>query len=152
MVIWCVAVAGSQTAPPGALSKELRTHVQAERFQVVTSLRGLPLGVRDGLQTLFGSQRLDIAEPDAEFQTGAGKGGSTLPLRRLLVAGCSYEHCLVYYERGGTARAWRVVLFQWTPDATRLEWGGAAPSGLRSIDEVRSVVLGAGTKGSAGPW
>ncbi len=38
------------------------------RFGIVTSIRGLPLGVRHELQTLFGSQTLDIAEPGAEFQ------------------------------------------------------------------------------------
>jgi hypothetical protein len=64
---WSAVVAGRQAAPPVALSVDLRAHVQDERFGIVTSIRGLPLGVRAGLQTLFGSQALDIAEPGAEF-------------------------------------------------------------------------------------
>ena len=68
VILWSAVVAGNQAAPPLSLSGALRARVQDERFGIVTSIRGLPLGVRDGLQTLFGSQSLDIAEPGAEFQ------------------------------------------------------------------------------------
>ena len=61
--------------------------------------------------------------------------------RRLVAAGCSIDHCLVYYERGGIAHTWQVALFHWTPAATRFEWGGTAPGGLKTIDDVRSAVL-----------
>jgi hypothetical protein len=145
-------VAASQAAPSVALSGELRAHVQDERFGIVTSIRGLPLGVRAGLQTLFGSRTLDIAEPGAEFQGTEAIVDSTLPIRRLVAAGCSYDHCLVYYERGGIAHTWQVALFHWTPDATRFEWGGAAPAGLTTIDDVRSAVLSGAIKDPAGLW
>jgi hypothetical protein len=151
--LWSAVVAGNQAAPPVALSGELRAHVQDERFGIVTSIRGLPLGVRAGLQTLFGSQALDIAEPGAEFQAGNVIVNSKLPIRRLVAAGCSYDHhCLVYYERGGIAPTWRVALFHWTPDATRFEWGGTAPGGLVTIDDVRSAVLSGAIKGPVGLW
>ena len=145
-------VAGSQAAPPVALSGELRAQVQDERFGIVTSIRGLPLGVRAGLQTLFGSETLDIAEPGAEFQVSDVIVNSKLPIRRLVAAGCSYEHCLVYYERGGIAHTWRVALFHWTPIATRFEWGGSAPGGLLTIDDVRSAILSGAIKGPAAVW
>ena len=150
--LWSAVVAGSQAAPPGALSAELRAHVRDERFQISTSIRGLPLGVRAGLQTLFGSQTLDIAEPGAEFQVSGAAVNPELPTRRLVAAGCSYEHCLVYYERGGSTHTWHVALFHWTPSATRFEWGGPAPGGLVTIDEVRSAVLSGAIKGPPGPW
>ena len=150
--LWSAVVAGNQAAPPAALSRELRAHVQVERFQIVTSIRGLPLGVRAELQTLFGSQALDIAEPGAEFQVGNAIVNSKLPIRRLVAAGCSYDYCLVYYERGGTAHTWRVALFHWAPDATRFEWGGTAPGGLATIDDVRSAVLSGAIKGPVGLW
>ena len=98
---------------------------------MVTSIRGLPLGVRDGLQALWDSQGLDIAEPGAEFQVTDVAGNPKLPIRRLVAAGCSTDHCLVYYERGGIAHTWLVALFHWTPAETRFEWGGAAPAGSR---------------------
>jgi len=149
--VWSAVVAGSQAKPPVALSRELRTHVQQDQFQIVTSLRGLPLGVREGLQVLFSSQSLDIAEPGAEFQ-GSDATNALLPIRRLVTAGCSYEHCLVYYERGGNAHTWRVALFHWTPDATRFEWGGIAPGSLTTIDAVRSTILSGAIKDPAGLW
>ena len=45
------------------------------------------------------------------------------------------------YERGGDVLTWRVALFHWGPDATRFEWGGAAPGGLVGIDDVRKAIL-----------
>jgi hypothetical protein len=150
--LWSAVVAGNQAAPPAELSGALRAHVKDERFGIVTSVRGLPLGVRDGLQTLFGSQGLDIAEPGAEFQATDVIVNPRLPIRRLVAAGCSIDHCLVYYERGGIAHTWQVALFHWTPAATRFEWGGAAPGGLATIDDVRNAVLSGAIKGSARFW
>jgi hypothetical protein len=142
----------SQAAPAAALSEALRTHLKDERFQIVTAVRGLPLGVRHELQTLFGSGALDIAEPGAKFQVSGVVGNPALPTRRLVAAGCSYDHCLVYYERGGGARTWRAALFHWTPDATRFEGGGAAPGGLSTVEAVRNAVLSGAIKGPNNLW
>ena len=142
----------SQAAAPGVLSEALRVHLKDERFQIVTSVRGLPLGVRDELQTLFGTQSLDIADPGARFQVTDVIVDPKLPNRRLVEAGCSTDHCLVYYERGGSNRSWHVALFHWTPDATRLESGGIAPSGLASIDDVRNAVLSGAIKDPIRRW
>jgi hypothetical protein len=144
--------ATSQVAVPAALSGTLRDHVKDERFEVVTSIRGLPLGVRDGLQTLFGSQTLDIAESRAELQDADVIVTPKRPLRRLVTAGCSIDHCLVYYERGGSDQTWLVALFHWTPAETRCEWGGHARGGLATIDEVRNAVLSGMVKGPVTVW
>jgi hypothetical protein len=149
--LWSVVVTGSQTAPTNALPDALRAHMKDERFQIVTSIRGLPLGVRDGLQRLFGSQTLDIAEPGAEYQS-TDVIGKELPIRRLVAAGCSIDHCLVYYERGGIAHTWQVALFHWTPAATRFEWGAIAPGGLATIDAVRGAVLSGAIKSPNKVW
>jgi hypothetical protein len=150
--VWLAVVAGNQATPPVALSAALRAHVKDERFGIVTSVRGLPLGVREAMQTLFGSQSLDIAEPGAEFQATDVIVNPKLPTRRLVAAGCSSDHCLVYYERGGIAHTWQVALFHWTPAATRFEWGGAAPGGLATIDDVRKAVLSGEIKSPARFW
>lgn len=141
--------AAPPAAVPAALSGALLAHVKAERFSLVTSIRGLPLGVRDGLTALFGTQGLDIAEPGAPFQVTDVVGIQRLPNRRLVAAGCSVDHCLVYYERGGLAHTWHVALYHWTPAATRFEWGGVAPGGLATIDDVRNAVLSGAITGSA---
>ena len=152
VIVWATVVAGSQSVPPIALSDALRARLKDEPFGVVTSVRGLPLGVRSGLQTLFDSQTLDIAEPGAEFQVTDVIVNPNLPGRRLVAAGCSTEYCLVYYERGGIAHTWHVALFYWTPAATRFEWGGTAPGGLATFDDVRNAVLSGAIKGPAGLW
>ncbi|HZM95174.1 MAG TPA: hypothetical protein VFB92_17220 [Vicinamibacterales bacterium] len=143
---------GSQAPTAAALSDTQRAHVKDDRFQIVTSIRGLPLGVRDGLQMLFGSQSLDIAEPEAEFQATDVRSNPSLPIRRLVAAGCSTDHCLVYYERGGIAHTWQVALFHWTPGATRFEWGGTAPGGLATVDDVRKAVLSGAIKSPNKVW
>jgi len=150
--LWSVVAVGSQAVPPIPLSETVRGHVKDERFQIVTSVRGLPLGVRDELQTLFRTQALDIAEPGAAFQATDVVVNPKLPIRRLVAAGCSIEYCLVYYERGGIAHTWQVALFHWTPAATRVEWGGIAPGGLTSVDDVRNAILSGAIKDPITVW
>jgi len=145
-------VAGSQSPVPVVIPAALRAHLKGERFDIVTSIRGLPLGVRNELQTLFGSQTLDVAEPGAEFQVTDVIISPKLPIRRLVAAGCSIDHCLVYYERGGIAHTWQVALFHWTPMATRVESGGVAPRGLATIDDVRNALLSGAIKGPIKYW
>lgn len=151
MILGSAMAAGSQPADTGPLPAALRAHVQNDRFEIVTSIRGLPLGVRDELQTLFGG-RLDIAEPGARFQATEVMSTANLPIRRLVAAGCSMDHCLVYYQRRGNDPTWRVALFHWTPAVTRFEWGGLAPGGLATIDDVRKAVLAGAIKGPAQCW
>ena len=152
VTLWCAVAAAAQTQSAAALPETLRTHLKNERMDVVTSIRGLPLGVREALQTLFGSQTLDIAEPGAEFQAIDVLRTPRLPSRRLIAAGCSTDHCLVYYERGGIAHSWHVTLFHWTPQATRFEWGALAPNDLESIERVRRAVLSGTIKGANKIW
>ncbi len=149
--LWCAVAAAGQTSA-AALPERLRSHLKNARLDIVTSIRGLPLGVRDELQMLFGSQTLDIAEPGAEFQVTDVVRNPKLPIRRLVAAGCSIDHCLVYYERGGIARTSHVAIFHWTPQATRFEWGGIAPNNLATIDNVRRMVLSGTIKGGNGIW
>lgn len=151
--LWSVVVAWAQPEASGALPAALRAHLQNERFDVVTSIRGLPLTVRDRLQVLFGTGSLDIAEPGAPYQGSDAKGDRALPARRLAAAGCSPDfHCLVYYERAGTARTWHVMLFHWSPADTRFEWGGVAPGGLATVDAVRKAALSGTIKTDGGVW
>jgi hypothetical protein len=150
--LWSAVVAAGQATTSGTLSKEQRTLVQDGQFGIVTSVRGLPLGVRDALQTLWNSGTLDIAEPGGEFQRTDVVVNTLLPRRRMVAAGCTRNDCLVYYERGGLTHTWHVALFHWTPAATRFEWGGIAPAGLRTIDDVRKAILSGAIDNKAKSW
>ena len=135
------------------LPPKLRAHLAEERFSIVSSTTGLPLGVRDEMRTLFGSATLDIAEPGAEFQATGAAAKPGLHSRRLVAAGCAVDHhCLVYYERGGTPHTWHAALFHWTPAATRFEWGGAGPGHLATIEDVRKAILSGAIKGPNKVW
>jgi hypothetical protein len=153
--LWSGVLAAGQPTTSGALSAALRTHLQAERFDIVTSVRGLPLDVRNLMQKMFGTVSLDIAEPGGAFQATDVLVTPPLPIRRMISAGCSRDfHCLVYYERGGIATTRLVMLFSWTPDTTRFEWGGTAPGGMSTIDEVRKAILSGSVKAqpASGSW
>jgi len=145
-LLWATAAAGQDASLPAAL----RTHVQGERFEVVTSLRGLPLGIRDELGRMFGTGSLDIAEPGAPFQATDVVTTPRLPFRRLSKAWCANDHCFVYYERGGIAHTWHAALFHWSPAATKLEGGGMAPAGLTTLDAVRDAIFTRGL--TPGSW
>ena len=133
------------------LPGQLEAHIKRERFQTVSSVRGLPVGVRDGMRTLWGSKALAIAEPDTGSSGPDGRERD-LPSRRLVAAGCSKDHCLVYYELAPAAWAHRVVLFRWTPSATQMEWGGTAPAGLTTIDDVLMAVFSGDVQGPTTVW
>jgi hypothetical protein len=45
-----------------------------------------------------------------------------------------------------------VALFQWAPEATRFEWGGTAPGGLATIDNIRNAILSGKITGPATSW
>jgi len=155
VIVGCaLAVTAQAQAPPVSptVAASLQAHVRGERFQAVTAMRGLPLGVREELQRMFGSTAMAVADPGEPFQATDNITDPSLPGRRLNVAGCSQDHCLVYYERGGFAHLWYAVLFHWTPDRTRVEAGGTAPAGLRTVDELRNAVLTGALKGPGRYW
>jgi hypothetical protein len=148
--LWSAATAAGQATPPLTFPRELRGHLQNERFDVVSSLNGLSGGVRAELRALFNSKTLDIADPPATFRTTPSS--AVARRRTLIAAGCSRSDCLIYYELGGRARSWRVVLIHWTAETTLLEWGGTAPGNLKTVDDVRAGILSGSIKSSAGPW
>jgi hypothetical protein len=53
--LWWAVAAGNQAAPALTIPDALRANVRGEQFGIVTSIRGLPLGVREQLQALWGS-------------------------------------------------------------------------------------------------
>lgn len=152
VLVLVAAAASAQPPVSPTLPAPMRAHVRDERFQIVTAVRGLPLGVREELQRMFGSTAMAIADPGERFQATDVITEPGLPIRRLSVAGCSQDHCLVYYERGGIAHTWHAVLFHWTPDGTRVEAGGSAPPGIRTLDDLRSAVLSGALKGPGRYW
>ena len=152
VICWSGVCGARQAGSQAALSDPLRAHVKNEPLGVVTAMRGLPLGVREALQGLFGAMGLDIADPGAPFQGSVTNPDISMPSRRLVAAGRSVDHCVVYYERAGTARTWHLALFHWTPEETRLEAGGLAASGLKTVEDLRAALLSGAFKDPNKVW
>lgn len=114
--------------------------VRNVELKPVPSVTELPATAQADLARLFGQAKLDMADPGAEWQVTDVIMKPNLPGRRLIAAGCSNQHCLIYYERGGIAHVWAVVLLKLDGPGKGLVKGWSAPSGLGQVEEVRQAV------------
>ena len=149
-----VSAAGGQPATPSAtvIADALRTHLRGERFSPLTTVAALPAGLRQALSQLFNAPTLDMADPGAPFQATDVMITPRLPARRLVAAGCSADHCLVYYERGGFVHVHQIVLFGKTDTAFRFVEGGVAPGGLSDLEQVKDALLSGKITGGSKYW
>jgi hypothetical protein len=130
----------------------LRAHLRDERFAPLTTVAALPEGVRDALQALFGGKTLEMADPGQPFQATDVMVMPRLPPRRLTAAGCSADHCVVYYERGGFAHVHQIVLFSTSETPARLEYGGVAANGLTDLEQVREALVSGKVMATSKYW
>jgi len=143
----------SQPKPSDSgLTPALRDHIRSERFSSLATVAALPASVRKGLSDLFGSDTLDMADPGQPFQATDVMVMPRLPARRLVAAGCSPDHCLVYYERGGFAHIHQIVLFSTADAAARLVHGGVAAGGLADLDQVKDALASGKVMGGSKYW
>jgi hypothetical protein len=145
---------GQNIEPTGAAPDALRAHLRSERFSPLTTVAALPPGLRSELNNLFGGKTLELADPGAPFQATDVMVTPRLPARRLTAAGCSPDHCLVYYERGGFVHVHYAVVFKVSADGTRFEFGGGAPRGLADLDAVKNAIAAGKVPGQkqTGNW
>jgi len=140
LLVWS-APAGAQTAGAPPVSAALRSHLRSETLTPLATVGALPASVRNALQGLFKEKSLALAEPGAPFQVTDVVIGTPLPFRRLIAAGCSSDHCVVYYERGGIDHSFRIVVFTLDGATARLEYGGLCAGGLANLDAVKDALL-----------
>ena len=131
---------GAQPQMP-PMPAELRAHLRVERFAPITSVAGLPPAVRTELASMFQEGALRMAEPEAPFQATDAVLDPSLPFHRLIAAGCSADHCLVYYEKGGFAHLYEIVVLAKKGDKARLEWGGQAEGGLAGLEGAKAALV-----------
>ena len=143
----------SQPKPTDAgLTAALRDHLRTERFEPVATVAALPEAVRNALGDLVGGGTLEMADPGQPFQATDVIVMPRRPARRLTAAGCSADHCLVYYERGGFAHVHQIVLFSRTESSARFVDGGGAAGGLSTLDQVRDTLLSGKVVGGSKYW
>jgi len=138
-----LAVLVATQSPPDTsvrIPAALQNHIRTEQLEPIPTVTALPAGVRDALQDLFKDKTLILADPGAPFQATDVVMGKPLPWRRMIAAGCSKDHCVVYYERGGIAHVYTIVVFKLDGAKARFEFGGAAHGGLTGIDAVKAAL------------
>jgi hypothetical protein len=152
VILGAWALRGQPKASDTGFTPALRDHVRGERFAPVATVAALPANVRDALHDLFGGKALEMADPGQPFQATDVMVTPRLPARRLVSAGCSVDHCLVYYERGGFARVHHIVLFSTADSPARLVHGGVAAGGLTDLEQVRDALVGGKVMGDSKYW
>jgi hypothetical protein len=152
LLVTANGASGQPTVASPTLAEAQRAHIRVEQFAPVTSVAGLSNEVREALRLLFRAQTLELAEPGAEFQVTDVIVKPDLPIRRMILAGCSIDHCVVYYERGGIAHTFTMVLLRIDKGGAQFEWGGIAPRDVRSLDELKALMVEGKIKGGVSYW
>ena len=141
LIVMLAIIQGGQNgnAPP-VMSSVLRSHLRTETLSPIATVTALPAAVRNALQDLFKDKTLILADPGAPFQATDVVMGTPLPWRRMIAAGSSKDHCVIYYERGGIAHVYTIVVFKLDGAKAHFEFGGAAQGGLAGIDAVKAAL------------
>jgi hypothetical protein len=135
------AVMAQSPEPRVGLSAAQREHLKGEIMTPVLHTGDLPPSVRDGLRVLFNERTFEMAEPDAEFQVTDVVLKRGLPFRRLIIAACSADHCLVHYEKGGIAHVYNVAWFALRNETAAFEWGGLLRHRESDLAVLREQIL-----------
>jgi len=81
-----------------------------------------------------------MANPGEKWQATDYILEGNLPWRRLIFAGTSERYVLLYYERGGIAISFHLVLFQIDGDEARKVWSGGGLPSLQSLADVPAAI------------
>jgi hypothetical protein len=146
------AVSGPQGGDAINIPAALRNHLRTEAFTPIAIVHALPEAVRGALQGLFKETKLELADPGTPFQATDVVIGKPLPWRRMIAAGCSADHCVVYYERGGIAHVFNIVVFKMDGAAARFEFGGLASGGLAGLEAVKGALANGSVIGQTQYW
>jgi hypothetical protein len=84
--------------------------IQDRDFIEMKAVEALPTPVKTALAASFGQSRLRMANPGEDFNPGDVV--DSYPTRRLILAGCSQDRCVVHYEKGGRGLQYLAILFK----------------------------------------
>lgn len=135
------AIAGQNAPAPLVLPDAVRTHLKTETFAPVVHVADLPKPVQDALKTFFDTKTLDIADPGKDFQATDVIMTPDLPIRRLIVAGCAADHCLVHYEKGGFAHSYEIAVVSINKTGASVQSHQLTNGALGTLADVKSEVV-----------
>jgi hypothetical protein len=138
---WIVlAIVVAQGCPPATrsvLSAGHLANLQAESLAPVVHVSGLPIIVREALRSLFGESVLQLADPQAPSPPYMFPWTRD---RRLILAGCGPDHCLVHFEHREYGRSLHIVVFGLNKGDAQVEWSGLVPQPVNGLPELKAVV------------
>lgn len=134
------------------VSETIKTLLISGQFEPYSSVANLPEGVQNGLNRLFKTHELKLADPGDEFQITDEIVDPDLPGRRLEYAECSADLCLVCYERGGIALIQKVVLFRIGNGEAEFMWGGRVSRELPASGALKDAIVSGRINASSGDW
>jgi len=140
------------TAVPYTLPAAVRAHLKSETLTPVEHVRDLAPSAREALRSLFEADSLEMADPGAEFQSTDAIVTPSLPVRRLIAAGCSRDHCLIHYERGGISHSYQIVLLALSKEGARPQWGGSTSGAIAGLAELKAQVVEGRVRGRVSYW
>ena len=137
----CIVTMGAQTPVPAALSDAVRAHLRGDTLAPIAHVAELPKLVQEALRANFSSPKLEMADPGQPFQATDVIMDASLPIRRMIAAGCSNDHCLIHYEQGGIAHFYRVLLVSVSRTSAKVEWNGMSGGPTPNIADVQAQVV-----------
>jgi hypothetical protein len=124
--------------PSVGISQAQRERFLDADFTVVTKVQSLP----DPVLQLFiekGGSRPVMANPDDKFEATDVVSDASVPRMRLIFAGVWREKCFVYYEQGGRAHMYVLVLFNVNPSGiVKPLWRGYCGGPASDIPKLRA--------------
>jgi len=126
-----------------SLSPQQKHRLLDGRCDLITSASAMPNALKGAFMTTTGEQGFELAEPGSKYQTTdvVERGSPTLPYRRLVFAGHCDDRWFIYYEHGGIAHGYSLLVYQ--ADANQVLqfiWGGAGFVLAKNLDDLRSAI------------
>jgi hypothetical protein len=123
------------------LSRAEREVILQDPFKIVSSIAEIPSEVRSTFAEMAGQTEFEMADPGQAFQKTDMIFLRRLPWRRLAFAGVAPHKCFLFYEMGGFATTYHLVVFAIDPPLpARFLWAAASGESFSDLSQLRSAV------------
>ncbi|WP_157971356.1 hypothetical protein [Dyella sp. C9] len=114
----------------------------SENFIEITNVDAIPESCQRAFAEATREPTYSLANPSEPYQaTDVISSGPRLPWRRLVYGGVSSDRCVIYYEVGGIAKHYAVLVFdRSTPKVAKCVWGGAGGKNVSSFSRLISQI------------
>jgi hypothetical protein len=139
-------LASSAQAAQGSFRPPDMVKTEITRVRETDTVEGVPLAlIRGDFINRTGQIQLHdvwtFAEPGAPWQATDTITYPRLPDRRLILAGCSKNFCVMHYELGGIGKSAHILAFVKEKHTWALIWSAVGFQPLANLEELRDLIL-----------